>query len=142
MAVSRITRELVLPDRVKIFGGRAEPISAVGRAGGPEVAIHGVSFAERHAPDSLLPRYRPPVDGAVNIGLLHTSLGGSKGHSPYAPCTVGDLAATGFRYWALGHIHARSVVDGSCTIVMPGIPQGRDIGESGAKLPSLRPPLA
>ncbi len=80
--MSRITRELVLPDGAKIFGGRAEAVTIEARDGGPEVAIHGISFADRHAPDSLLPRYRPPVEGAVNIGLLHTSLGGSKAHSP------------------------------------------------------------
>jgi DNA repair exonuclease SbcCD nuclease subunit len=50
---------------------------------------------------------------------------------------VADLQATGFGYWALGHIHKRSVIEGKCTVVMPGIPQGRDINEAGAKSVSL-----
>ena len=41
-AESRITRELTLPESVKVFAGRAEAVS-LGR-GGLEVAVHGVSF--------------------------------------------------------------------------------------------------
>ena len=69
---------------------------------------------------------------------MHTSLGGAVGHDPYAPCSVQDLAGHGFDYWALGHIHKRSaaVVNG-CTIVMPGIPQGRHINESGPRSVTL-----
>jgi DNA repair exonuclease SbcCD nuclease subunit len=77
------------------------------------------------------------VEGAVNIGMMHTSLGGSPAHDPYAPCSIADLQATGFRYWALGHIHKRSVTEGDCMIVMPGNPQGRDINEAGPKSVSL-----
>ena len=136
-ALSRITRELVLPDSVKVFGSRAEAIPIEGGAGKARVVIHGLSFAQPHAPDSLLGRYRPPVEGSVNVGILHTSLGGAIGHDPYAPCSVADLRATDFRYWALGHVHKRFVADGPCTIVMPGNPQGRDINEAGARSVTL-----
>jgi len=136
-ALSKITQELVLPDSVNVFGGRAEAIAIDrGRSAFP-VVIHGLSFAKPHAPESLVARYKPPVEGAVNIGMMHTSLGGAEGHDPYAPCSIADLQATGFRYWALGHVHKRSVVDGDCTIVMPGNPQGRDINEAGPKTVSL-----
>jgi len=136
-ALSRITKELVLPERVKLFGGRAEAIPVARPGAAFDVVIHGLSFAQPHAPESLLPKYRPPLDGAVNIGLLHTSLGGAPGHDLYAPCSLADLAASGMRYWALGHIHARTVVEGATTIVMPGMPQGRDINEAGPKSVSL-----
>jgi DNA repair exonuclease SbcCD nuclease subunit len=102
------------------------------------ITIHGISFANAHAPESLLPRFRPPTEGAINIGLLHTSLGGGdKAHDPYAPCGLADLQAAGFRYWALGHVHKRMAVVGAATIVMPGMPQGRDINEAGAKSVTL-----
>src|SRR3981189_470125 len=56
-ALSRITKELVFPDSVKVFGGRAEAI-AVDRSGGDfPVAVHGLSFAQPHASESLLLRY-------------------------------------------------------------------------------------
>jgi DNA repair exonuclease SbcCD nuclease subunit len=136
-ALSKITKELVLPDSVKVFGGRAEAVSVDRRKGDLPVVIHGLSFAKPHAPESLVPKYKPPIEGAVNIGMMHTSLGGSPPHDPYAPCSIADLQATGFRYWALGHIHRRSVMKGDCTIVMPGNPQGRDINEAGPKSVSL-----
>lgn len=136
-AISRITRELMFPESVKVFGGRADAIEVERPSGSFPVTIHGLSFAQSHAPESLLGKYRPPVEGAVNIGLMHTSLGGATGHDPYAPCSAGDLTASGFRYWALGHVHKRSVTEGACAIVMPGMPQGRDIGEAGPKSVTL-----
>jgi DNA repair protein SbcD/Mre11 len=136
-ALSRITRELVFPETVKVFGGRAETIAIDGTDGDIPIAIHGMSFAQPHAPESLLPRYGAPVEGAVNIGIMHTSLAGCAGHDLYAPCAVSDLQGAGFNYWALGHVHKRSVVEDGCAIVMPGMPQGRDINESGPKSVTL-----
>ncbi|KRE11711.1 serine/threonine protein phosphatase [Bosea sp. Root483D1] len=136
-ALSRISKELTLPESVKLFGGRAEAIAIERDSGQFPVAIHGLSFAQPHAPESLLGKYRPPIEGAVNIGLMHTSLAGAAGHDLYAPCSLADLQGAGFRYWALGHVHKRAVVEGGCAIVMPGMPQGRDINEAGAKSVSL-----
>lgn len=136
-AESRITRELTLPDSVKVFGGRAGVEVVVGAAGGRDVAVHGISFAGPKAPDNLVSRFKPAVSGAVNIGLLHTSLGGAPGHDVYAPCSVADLAATGFDYWALGHVHKRSVVSETPLIIMPGMPQGRHVNEAGMKSVTL-----
>ncbi len=136
-ALSRITRELTLPGSVTIFGGRASVAELDRGRGAMPIAVHGISFAQPHAPESLLGRFRPPVAGAVNIGLLHTSLGGAAGHDPYAPCELADLQRAGFRYWALGHIHKRAATQGEAVVVMPGMPQGRDIGEAGEKTVTL-----
>lgn len=136
-ALSRITKELTFPDLVKVFAGRAEAIEVDRPLGSLPVVIHGLSFAQPHAPESLLGRYKPAIEGAINIGMLHTSLGGAPGHDLYSPCSLADLTATGFRYWALGHIHKRSVGEGACAIVMPGNPQGRDINEAGPKSVTL-----
>lgn len=137
-ALSRITRELTFPEgSVTVFGGRAAAVPIERDRGALPVVIHGISFAQPHAPESLLNRFKPPVAGAVNIGLLHTSLDGSPGHDPYAPCGLADLQAAGFRYWALGHIHKRAATAGETTVVMPGMPQGRDINEAGAKSVTL-----
>lgn len=137
-ALSKITAELVMPDSVKVFGGHAEAVTVDRGPGHFAVAIHGLSFAKPHAPQSLLRHYALPIPDAVNIGIMHTSLGGSEKHDLYAPCSVADLQQSGFRYWALGHIHKRTIVeDASSVIVMPGMPQGRDINEDGPKSVSL-----
>ncbi|MGY6534972.1 MAG: metallophosphoesterase family protein [Pararhodobacter sp.] len=127
-----LTGELNLPDNVHVFDGRGGKVALA-----EGVWIHGVSFASRHAPESLLPKFPAPVGGAVNIAMLHTSLTGAAGHDPYAPCSVGDLIAAGFDYWALGHVHRRQVHAESPWVVMPGTPQGRDMGESGPKSATL-----
>lgn len=134
-AMSRITKQLVLPDTVTIFGGRCQ--SVIQSGAGVDVAFHGLSFASPKAPESLLPKYAAPQEGAANIGIMHTSLAGSPGHDVYAPCSVADLHGHGFEYWALGHIHVRQVYSGASTLVMPGIPQGRDINEAGEKSVTL-----
>ena len=131
-AENPLTGELSLPDNVHIFDGRGGKVQL-----SEDVWIHGVSFASRHAPESLLPKFPAPVAGAINIAMLHTSLVGAAGHDPYAPCTVNDLVAAGFDYWALGHVHRRQVHATSPWIVMPGTPQGRDIGEPGPKSATL-----
>lgn len=136
-AMSRISRELVLPDTVKLFGGRPEHVLVERSAGDKPVAIHGLSFAHPTAPDSLLPKYARAIPDTINIGIMHTSLGGAPGHDSYAPCSAAELQATGYDYWALGHIHKRSVISGATTIVMPGMPQGRDINEDGPKSATL-----
>jgi len=132
-ALSRITKELTFPDSITVFGGRAGAIEMERADTDFPVIIHGLSFAQPHAPEKLWDRFKSPTQGAVNIALMHTSLTGATGHLDYAPCSVADLAGLGFDYWALGHIHKRSVIQNRCAVVMPGMPQGRDIGESGAK---------
>jgi exonuclease SbcD len=141
-AMARISRELTFPPNVKLFGGRAEAISIERAPGDVPIVIHGLSFQERHAPESLLPKFRPPVADAVNIGMLHTSLAGAAGHDLYAPCSLADLQGANMHYWALGHVHQRAVYpaspgSGGALVVMPGMPQGRDINEAGAKSATL-----
>ncbi|EGJ19950.1 metallophosphoesterase [Cereibacter sphaeroides WS8N] len=129
-ALARQTGELEAPANTTVFGARPSTVELM--IDGQPVALHGLSFREPHAPESLLPRYPAPKPGAFNLGLMHTSLNGSPGHDPYAPCSLAELEAHGYDYWALGHIHRRFVHRGRATVVMPGTPQGRDIGEAGA----------
>lgn len=134
-ALSKLTRELVLPASVKVFG--AKPDTVLIETGARPVAIHGISFEKPQAPESLLDRFPPALPNAFNLGLLHTSLAGAPGHDPYAPCSLENLRATGYDYWALGHVHIRAEYPGRTTIVMPGMPQARDIGEAGEKSVTL-----
>ena len=47
-ALSRMSKELTLPDSLKLFGGRAEAIAVERGSGQFSVAIHGLSFAQPH----------------------------------------------------------------------------------------------
>ncbi|OQP85603.1 DNA repair exonuclease [Rhizobium rhizosphaerae] len=136
-SASTIKRELSLPDNVYLFSGKVRPMLAGALGNGRPVYVHGVGFDNPHAPESLLPGFHPPMADAINIGMLHTSLAGAPGHDAYAPCTLGELIAHGFDYWALGHVHQRQVHSEKPLIVMPGMPQGRDINEAGAKSVTL-----
>lgn len=101
------------------------------------VAIHGMSFSTRHVAENLAQRYPVPLPGMFNIGLLHTSATGSASatqHAVYAPCTVAELVAKGYDYWALGHIHQYEILHNTdCHVVYAGNIQGRHIRECGEK---------
>lgn len=60
-AVSRITKELVFPESVTFFKGSAAAIPLPGHNGCRDVVVHGISFPKPHAPESLLPKFKPPV---------------------------------------------------------------------------------
>jgi DNA repair exonuclease SbcCD nuclease subunit len=96
------------------------------------VALHGRSFPNRLTGE-FVDTYPARRDGWLNIGDLHTSLDGTRGHDGYAPCSVDDLKRFGYDYWALGHIHAAEIVSRDPWIVFPGNLQGRSVRETGAK---------
>jgi len=100
------------------------------------VAVHGQGFANRDVRDNLACAYPAAVRGLFNIGLLHTcATGGDGAHEAYAPCSLNDLRAKGYDYWALGHIHKRAMLSRADEppITFSGNIQGRDIGETGPK---------
>jgi len=129
-AESQITRRLSLPDNVKVFSAR-KPDSLV--LDELKVALHGQSFRQRDVTDNLVLGYPDPVAGMFNIGVLHTALGGMAGHENYAPCSLDDLKAKGYDYWALGHVHNGQVLHENPHVVFPGNLQGRHIRETGPK---------
>ncbi|HEY1955340.1 MAG TPA: DNA repair exonuclease [Polyangiaceae bacterium] len=129
-AASQITRSLRLPDNVRELSAKKAETVLFEELG---VAVHGRSFAERAVTEDLSRDYPRPVDGAFNVGLLHTCAEGRPGHEPYAPCKVAELAARGYDYWALGHVHQREVLSREPWIVFPGNLQGRHVREIGPK---------
>jgi DNA repair protein SbcD/Mre11 len=130
-AHNRMTRDLRLPDNVKMLSAdRAETIVQEDCG----VAIHGRSFPTRAVLDNLARSYPTRVPGLFNVGLLHTCVDGREGHEPYAPCSLSDLRAREYGYWALGHIHAREILhQDDPWIVFPGNIQGRHVREPGPK---------
>ena len=102
----------------------------------PERAmVYGVSYPTREVRDNLATLFAAVGSGGgFNIGLLHANVGGNSDHDSYAPCSVADLADTGFDYWALGHVHTRQTLrERGPAIVYPGNSQGRHPNEPGAR---------
>jgi exonuclease SbcD len=100
------------------------------------VAIHGQSYAQQQVTQDLSEKYPAPVAGAFNIGLLHTCL--EDGTTDYAPACIDRLAAHGYDYWALRHIHQRQDFSrNGVHIEFPGNLQGRSLREPGPKGCSL-----
>jgi DNA repair exonuclease SbcCD nuclease subunit len=131
-AASRITGKLPYPKNVHVL-----PVENAGtvRIDAFRVAVHGQGYARQVEDRNLVTNYPAPVPGFFNVGLLHTALDGREGHEPYAPCSVSELLAKGYDYWALGHVHERESVNGlnHPRIEYPGNLQGRQIRETGPK---------
>jgi DNA repair exonuclease SbcCD nuclease subunit len=131
-AASRITGKLPHPPNVHVL-----PVDrpATIRIEGHRVAVHGQGYAHPAEYRNLMADYPASCPGLFNIGLLHTALEGREGHEPYAPCTLAELCAKGYDYWALGHVHRRESVNGSGhpRVEYPGNLQGRHIRETGPK---------
>lgn len=126
-AQSRITKSLTLPDNVHVFSHRKPETVKIENL---RVALHGQSFKSQEVTENLSANYPKPVEGYFNIGVLHTAADGREGHLPYAPCSVGELSAKGYDYWALGHVHKREILGDAPHIVFPGNLQGRHIRET------------
>lgn len=130
-AQSIITKELKLPDNVKEFPVH-QPTTEVNEE--LKVALHGQGFMTRSVTENLSKDYPRKKEGYLNIGILHTSATGREGHENYAPCSVEDLIAKGYDYWALGHIHLREALHAYDPVILfPGNIQGRHIRETGEK---------
>jgi DNA repair exonuclease SbcCD nuclease subunit len=128
-AESLMSRDLAYPDTVNVFPSDKAATIALDAY---RVALHGRSFPTRLTGE-FVETYPARRDGWLNIGLLHTSMDGTRGHDGYAPCTVDDLKRFGYDYWALGHVHAAEIVNRDPWIVYPGNLQGRNVSETGTK---------
>ena len=97
-----------LPDSVVVFpAGRVEQ-HVVTMRNGAEVVVAGTSFGRTEEPNSLVPMFAE-LRGRTVVGVLHTNVGGNDQHGNYAPTSVAELESSPVHYWALGHIHLRSV---------------------------------
>ena len=129
-AANKMSRRLKWPKNTFEFDHRAPEPHIIEELG---VAIHGQSFPNGAVPENLAQNYPEARGDLFNIGLLHTSANGVSPHATYAPCSITDLIAKGYDYWALGHVHTRSILCESPPIVFPGNLQGRHINEPGPR---------
>jgi DNA repair exonuclease SbcCD nuclease subunit len=122
-----------LPPNVITFGGRTdtEPFMRRGREA---AQITGVSYLRERVTDNLASSFKASDDAPYSIAVLHANVGHQSGHADYAPATVSELTAAGFNYWALGHVHTRSVLAAEpAMVVYPGNTQGRNPRETGPR---------
>jgi exonuclease SbcD len=121
-----------LPGNVWVFSADEAECREVRDGKGKLVArVAGQSYRSRSEPRKLHEAYTFPDQGVCNIALLHTQL--EPGNTNYVPCSQAELTARNdLHYWALGHIHRCRVLHrGVPALAYPGIPQGRDFGETG-----------
>lgn len=126
-----------MPQRVHVFSS-GEPQTFVMQVAGDTVAVTGLSFEHRHDQMNLAARIAATeVLADLRLAVVHANVEGQTGHDVYAPCSDADLRHSGIGYWALGHIHQRTITPmGSGRFwAYPGNLQGRSTkpAECGAK---------
>lgn len=93
--------------------------------------VYGTAFEGMDCP-GLLEGIRAAGPERFRIGVLHGDP--TQSASPYCPITSAQIAASGFDYLALGHIHKSGTVTAGKTLcAWPGCPMGRGFDETGAK---------
>ena len=124
-----VWKNAALPRNLHLFDGEISHIDL------PEinVRVFGAGFDSRYREVSFLDGFSAPLGGGINIGVLHADI--SSAQSRYAPITAEQIAACGFDYLALGHIHTRSRVEriGKTFCSYSGAPLGRGFDETGEK---------
>ena len=99
-------------------------------------AVCGAGHENEREHRNLVSEFPEAQKGIPYIGLAHTMAHGVKGysdHEVYAPCTLSDIKGKGYAYWALGHIHARSIIVEEPLAIYPGNLAGRNFSEDGQK---------
>jgi DNA repair protein SbcD/Mre11 len=123
---------LDMPSNVHIFGSEVE-MKEFHTKRCESVHLYGFSYLQRHILDKRIDEYRKQEPADFHIGILHGNEGGGTDHDNYAPFSIKDLYEKQFDYWALGHIHKRTILSDHPPIIYPGNLQGRNKKETGLK---------
>jgi len=98
---------------------------------GLRARVYGYAFTDAAHEAPVLPTRDALPEGFVNILLAHADL--LSPHSPYAPLTGEALAASGFHFAALGHVHKPMPQRrfGDTVVAYSGFFAGRGFDECG-----------
>ncbi|WP_439424741.1 exonuclease SbcCD subunit D [Oenococcus alcoholitolerans] len=125
--------DFIWPDNVHVFPKNEAKVFYYDSLDGKRIAITGTSYAQRNPGSSLLDLYPQRISNVdYQIGLYHGSVKDGSQNS-YAPFDLNDMKALHYDYWALGHIHVRSLLSKDPLIAYSGDPQGLDLTEEGQK---------
>ncbi len=118
---------LKLPENVHVFSDSAMQGVTLESLG---VTVWGAAFTSPRSAGKLC-SFRAPAEG-MQLMLLHADVGGNMG---YGPIGEEEIAASGLRYLALGHVHACSGLrrSGDTFWAYPGCLMGRGFDETGEK---------
>lgn len=125
-------RQMRLPENVHVFGAQKECV----RLDELGVDVYGFGFDGKNGGQNPLFGYPPRDPSRLNILVCHGELDGSGENGPF---TRADLAACGFDYVALGHIHkgtglqCEQTANGPVYWAYPGCLEGRGFDETGEK---------
>ncbi|MBK8167390.1 MAG: metallophosphoesterase [bacterium] len=104
--------------------------------GRPPVRLVGWSFPLPHWTASPLANPPPPAaPDRLTLGVLHAELDVMA--SDYAPVSSGELAATGYTAWLLGHVHTPGTINDAGRPFYLGSLSGLDPTETGVHGPVL-----
>lgn len=122
-AVSSLPAKLQLPRSVHWFGSQRPSTRLYAELG---LAVHGVSVAEGDDLREVTAGYPAPIDGVMNIAMLHTSLDGTRSKRTCLPVPEHALVRDE-RYdaWLLGHVHERIHLSEEPLVLYPGSPHPR-----------------
>ena len=129
--------KLAWPDNVHIFRkGQPEEVAIKDASGEVVGWITGAGHSTHREDRNLAAEFGRARGELPHIALLHTQVVSARGaehHGRYAPSTLEDLAAGGFDYWALGHIHLWQQVTAEVPAWYAGNIQGRSPRETGLR---------
>ncbi len=119
------------PENVKLFTSHLEYCDFPDK----NTRIYGAGFGTAHEQASMLSGFSAPKADTINIGIMHGEVTNSSQSCLYNPISDAQIAASGFDYLALGHIHKRSEIAklGNTFYAYCGCPDGRGFDETGSK---------
>src|SRR5699024_553076 len=124
--VDKDVEVITYPDNVYVFPPGRVTSKTFCKKHMPLANIYGFSYDKRAVTENKVSEYEL-IDASIpfHIAMLHGAVNDVTDHPLYAPFRVSELRATPFHYWALGHVHERTILSNTPPIIYPGNIQGR-----------------
>ncbi len=117
----------IWPENVRIFTSEAVSSFSFPEL---ETVVYGCAFTSPYREDDPLAGFSAPKNGGISLGIYHADVAKQ---SRYAPIAPESLERSGLDYVALGHVHARSGLQGGgpaegrgTSVLTPSGPQAQE----------------
>ena len=124
------------PSGVTVVGPEPTVVDVHDREGRLVGRVVAVGHGGPHDGARLIGRMPAAADDAPSVAMLHGRCDGVRHahlHEALAPFNTDDLAASGHRYWALGHVHERQMVCRRPVAYYPGSLVAHGFSEPGLR---------